>query len=361
MLRALAAQSSVSYLASFDTLPREATVPRGCRPTRCVRLAWSRSRWMPSTAGARDLSRRRCRARPFARSRSSPAGPQRCISSDDDVWERAVQEYRPSAGTVADGEVRTVGGIDDAAALVAETASADRTVTMRHAQWNRFTWVRVEGRRRCRTSSVPVHGGHMSGGAYSALSGMQSRLDELDRIASDLANVSTAGYKTERTTSFAAERDFATALQSAVDVAAGRDEDRPSSGHRSRTPAESSTSPSTGRASSRSRPTVASDTPAAATSRARSDGVLTTAARAAGPRRTEPAHQARAWRTRDRRQRHHLRRRRAGRKDSAVARSTKKISFARPVRGSSPSQGVKPQAVDRRAHPGSPSNRPTCR
>ena len=55
----------------------------------------------------------------------------------------------------------------------------------------------------------------MSGGAYSALSGMQSRLEELDRIASDLANVSTAGYKTERTATFAAERDFAAALKAA--------------------------------------------------------------------------------------------------------------------------------------------------
>jgi flagellar basal body rod protein FlgG len=61
----------------------------------------------------------------------------------------------------------------------------------------------------------------MSGGAYTALSGMMSRLSELDRIASDLANVSTAGYKTERSATFASERDFATALQSAVDVAAG--------------------------------------------------------------------------------------------------------------------------------------------
>lgn len=60
----------------------------------------------------------------------------------------------------------------------------------------------------------------MSGGAYSALSGMQTRLGELDRIASDLANVGTAGYKTERDAKFAAERDlFASALESAVDVA----------------------------------------------------------------------------------------------------------------------------------------------
>jgi flagellar basal-body rod protein FlgF/flagellar basal-body rod protein FlgG len=50
---------------------------------------------------------------------------------------------------------------------------------------------------------------------------MQAKLSELDRIASDLANISTAGYKTERTAAFAAERDFASELLSAVDVAAG--------------------------------------------------------------------------------------------------------------------------------------------
>ena len=38
----------------------------------------------------------------------------------------------------------------------------------------------------------------MPGGSYSALSGMRARLDELDRLAADLANVSTAGYKVER-------------------------------------------------------------------------------------------------------------------------------------------------------------------
>lgn len=64
----------------------------------------------------------------------------------------------------------------------------------------------------------------MSGGAYAALSGMQSKLSDLDRLASDLANIGTAGYKTERSAAFASERDFATELQSAVDVstASGR-------------------------------------------------------------------------------------------------------------------------------------------
>jgi flagellar basal-body rod protein FlgF len=60
----------------------------------------------------------------------------------------------------------------------------------------------------------------MPGGAYSALSGMRTRLDELDRLAADLANVSTVGYKTERSAKRASERDeFATQLESAVDVA----------------------------------------------------------------------------------------------------------------------------------------------
>jgi flagellar basal body rod protein FlgG len=48
---------------------------------------------------------------------------------------------------------------------------------------------------------------------------MRTRLEELDRLAFDLANVSTAGYKTERMAKSAAERDqFAAALDSAVDV-----------------------------------------------------------------------------------------------------------------------------------------------
>jgi flagellar basal-body rod protein FlgF len=60
----------------------------------------------------------------------------------------------------------------------------------------------------------------MPGGAYSALSGMRTRLEELDRLAADLANVSTVGYKTERSAKTASERDeFALALESAVDVA----------------------------------------------------------------------------------------------------------------------------------------------
>ena len=59
----------------------------------------------------------------------------------------------------------------------------------------------------------------MPGGIYSALSGMQVRLHDLDRVASDLANVGTSGYKSERAATSAAERDrFRQALDAAVDV-----------------------------------------------------------------------------------------------------------------------------------------------
>jgi len=63
----------------------------------------------------------------------------------------------------------------------------------------------------------------MSGGSYSAMTGMRARLEELDRLAADLANVSTAGYKTERAaTRVSARTEFATALESAVDVVPGQ-------------------------------------------------------------------------------------------------------------------------------------------
>jgi flagellar basal-body rod protein FlgF len=62
----------------------------------------------------------------------------------------------------------------------------------------------------------------MAGGYYTALSGMRTRMDALDRLAADIANTSTAGYKTERAGTVQADRpSFGVALQSAVDVANG--------------------------------------------------------------------------------------------------------------------------------------------
>jgi flagellar basal-body rod protein FlgF len=62
----------------------------------------------------------------------------------------------------------------------------------------------------------------MPGGHYIALSGMRTRLDELDRLAADIANAGTAGYKAERTSHQEALRPvFDSALQSAIDVTTG--------------------------------------------------------------------------------------------------------------------------------------------
>jgi flagellar basal-body rod protein FlgF len=61
----------------------------------------------------------------------------------------------------------------------------------------------------------------MAGGAYVALSGLRTRIDQLDRLAADIANVNTAGYKGERVTTTKVDRpDFGQTLQTAVDVAA---------------------------------------------------------------------------------------------------------------------------------------------
>jgi len=62
----------------------------------------------------------------------------------------------------------------------------------------------------------------VAGATYSALSGMRNRLEELDRIAVDLANLSTPGYKTERRGNASSSRSaFEGALESAVDVTSG--------------------------------------------------------------------------------------------------------------------------------------------
>lgn len=60
----------------------------------------------------------------------------------------------------------------------------------------------------------------MAGGIYAALSGLQARTGRLDRLAADIANAGTTGYKSETSTTIAAERStFAAMLDSAVDVA----------------------------------------------------------------------------------------------------------------------------------------------
>jgi flagellar basal-body rod protein FlgF len=59
----------------------------------------------------------------------------------------------------------------------------------------------------------------MAGGIYVALSGMRTRSEQLDRLAADIANAATAGYKAERAGATAVNRPFSAVLESAVDTA----------------------------------------------------------------------------------------------------------------------------------------------
>jgi flagellar basal-body rod protein FlgF len=62
----------------------------------------------------------------------------------------------------------------------------------------------------------------MAGTIYVALSGMRTRLAELDRVAADIANEGTSGYKGERAGTVAVNRpSFDAVLESAVDTVSG--------------------------------------------------------------------------------------------------------------------------------------------
>lgn len=61
----------------------------------------------------------------------------------------------------------------------------------------------------------------MPSSAYIALSGLAARSGHLDTLAADIANSGTAGYKGLKHSSITADRDFASMLDSAVDVTSG--------------------------------------------------------------------------------------------------------------------------------------------
>jgi flagellar basal-body rod protein FlgF len=62
----------------------------------------------------------------------------------------------------------------------------------------------------------------MSGSQYIALSGLRARADDLDRVAADIANVATAGYKGVREARASAQRElFEATLETAIDTTFG--------------------------------------------------------------------------------------------------------------------------------------------
>jgi hypothetical protein len=143
VLRALAAQESVSYLTTFDTsrvtrgpswMPVEAVRALGLIP-----FDYNNDLLKVYVICAAPVPRAAVRAL----QKLSGFTPEVYLVNDS-IWEQALREYRTAPDT-AGTDVVTVSGLDDAAAVVADTASADRAVTMRHVRWDRFTWVQVEG------------------------------------------------------------------------------------------------------------------------------------------------------------------------------------------------------------------------
>jgi hypothetical protein len=162
VLRALAAQANVSYLTSFD-LSRVKNGPSWL-PAETVRALGV----VPFDIHERDRRVRILCQAPVPRAAVRALQKLTSWTAEiylvgDRLFADALAEYESEPS--ADAGVVTVGGLDDAAALVADSASADRAVTMRHAQWDRYTWVRVEGPTHVSDVLVP---GEMEGSCLAA-------------------------------------------------------------------------------------------------------------------------------------------------------------------------------------------------
>jgi hypothetical protein len=156
LLKALAAQGNVSYLPSFDV----ARVTRGpsWMPAETVRALGL----VPFEADEAQKRLRVVCAAPVPRSAMRAllkltgwtAEP---YLVEDETWQQALRLYRPAAVTSGlRREAVTVSGADDAAARVADSALIDRSVTMRAANCEQYTWVRVEGARQVSDLIIPV-------------------------------------------------------------------------------------------------------------------------------------------------------------------------------------------------------------
>ena len=156
VLKALAAQSGVSFLPSFDVnrvmagpswLPAETVRALGLVPFEAdesqKRLRVICAPPVPRSAARALLKLTGWTAEPYL--------------VQDEVWQDALSLYRsalPKSGQRP--EVTTVTGAAAAAARVADNALLDRSVTMRAASCDQYTWVRVEGAQQVSDLLIPV-------------------------------------------------------------------------------------------------------------------------------------------------------------------------------------------------------------
>lgn len=144
VLKALAAQGGVSYLASFDV--SRVTEGPAWLPEDTVRALGL----VPFELDARERRVKVICAAPV------PRAALRALTKltgwlpeaylvDDKVWDDAMRAYRSGSSDDMAGGTARVTDLAAAASRVADAALADRAITMRHASYDRYTWVRVEG------------------------------------------------------------------------------------------------------------------------------------------------------------------------------------------------------------------------
>jgi hypothetical protein len=156
ILKALAAQGGVSYLPSFDVnrvmagpswLPAETVRALGLVPFEADE-ARKRLRVVCTAPVPRSAMRA------LAKLTGWTAEP---YVVQDETWQDAISLYRPaSQETGQRREVMTVNGAAAAAARVADNALLDRSVTMRAASCDQYTWVRVEGPKQVSDLLIPA-------------------------------------------------------------------------------------------------------------------------------------------------------------------------------------------------------------
>jgi hypothetical protein len=156
ILKALAAQGNVSYLPAFDAsrvtqgppwLPAETVRALGLVPFEAddvqKRLRVICTAPVPRSAIRALLKLTGWTAEPYL--------------VEDSTWQQALRVYRPAAQVTGQRrEAVTVKGADAAAARVADSALLDRSVTMRTANCDQYTWVRVEGKQQVSDLLIPA-------------------------------------------------------------------------------------------------------------------------------------------------------------------------------------------------------------
>ena len=147
VLRALAAQAGVSYLSTFDVARvRRAPISLPIAMVRALGL-------VPFEADEIGQRLHVISAAPLPRAaiRAMARLTERAIDVylvKDSVFEAALDAYQPADSAPVAHEADIVKTLTAAAALVADCAQRDRAVTMRHAAYDEYVWVRVEGSQR---------------------------------------------------------------------------------------------------------------------------------------------------------------------------------------------------------------------